>query len=146
VVFDIIEFRSTGREAMLGAFAIGADIFFAMLFIAGMAFAIFEPEAFELEIFELEAARDFVVTLFFATGFFTTVRTGFTDFLAGFATARLTERGSALRGFAAVLRAGAFFAEVVVRFAGAADRFADFDFFAFAIGYFDFLSFKFLPE
>jgi hypothetical protein len=144
VVFDFIEFRCIGRVAMLGAFAIGADIFFAMLFIAGITFggAIFEPEALELE-----AAPDFVITLFFATCFFSAVRTGFIDFLAGFAIARLTGRGcSALRSLAAVLPAGPFFTEVLVRFAGAADRLVGFGFVAFAIGYFDFLSFRFCPQ
>jgi hypothetical protein len=108
---------------MAGAFASGADIFFAITF----GNAIFEPVAVR--------GCDATVPLAVAAAFFVAIRAGFT--LEAFL------RAGSFRELAAALRGGDFFAGVLARLAVVANCSADFDFlpagfdfFAFAIGYF----------
>ncbi|MFI5202275.1 MAG: hypothetical protein ACHQNE_07800 [Candidatus Kapaibacterium sp.] len=77
---------------------------------------------------------NFGAAIFFANVFFEAARTGFDDLFAGFALVRLATLGFAFPDFTALLRAAAFFAGALVRVAVVADRLADFDFFAVAIG------------
>jgi hypothetical protein len=145
VLFDIIEFLSIGRDVIAGAAAGGATTFLAMILFGGMILggAIFEPVV----------ACVFTAVIFFGDDFFNAARTGFADFLEvvtareafGFAAVFLAGAFAALPTIAPLLEGDTFFAGVLVRFAGGAERFAWVDLFAFAIGYFDFLSLKFLP-
>lgn len=144
LIFDIFGFCCDGWLALDGAAFVAAGILGGSSFFTGTALI--------AEAFGFEVVRSFGAIVFFELSFFDTAVAAFEGFVA---TAALRD-GAGFACFAAGFealatdlitpRADAFVAEDFARLALGADRLAELDFFAVAIGYLDVLDSKLLCD